>query len=64
MKDHFHDVCNCPWCHYYDTKKPHYCGLPVQLKKKDIPHIKNAVHHCHCVNPNLWHLFDSLEVGR
>lgn len=62
MKDHFHDICNCPECHYYDTEKPHCCGLPGQIRKKDIPHIRNAVHHCHCVNPNLWHFYDSLEV--
>ena len=61
MKDHFHDICNCPECHYYDTEKPYCCSLPEQIKKKDI---RNAVHHCHCVNPNLWHFYDSLEVGR
>ena len=64
MKDHFHDICNCPECHYYDTEKPHCCGLPGQIKKKDIPHIRKAVHYCHCVNPHLWHFYDSLEVGR
>ena len=37
MKDHFHDICNCPECHYYDTEKPYCCSLPEQIKKKDIP---------------------------
>ena len=64
MKGYHADICKCPVCHYYDMDKPHRCGLPGQFKKKDIPHIRNAVHHCHCVNPNLWHFYDSLEVGR
>lgn len=64
MKKHFHDICHSKKCHYYDTDKPHRCGLPRHLRKKDIPHIRYAIHSCHCVNPNLWHLFDSLEVKR
>lgn len=61
MKDHFTDICNCPECHYYDTERPHCCGLPGQIKKKDIPHIREAVRCCHCASPHLWEFFDSLE---
>ena len=62
MSDYLPEICNCPECHYYDIFSPHCCGLPERLTAEDGPHIRNAVSFCRCVNPDLWRLYESLEV--
>lgn len=64
MKDNFLDICNCPECSYFDMDKAHCCGLPEQITERDVPHIREAVRTCHCVNPCLWELYESMEAGQ
>jgi len=64
MEDIWLDICNCPDCHYFDIDADHCCRLPEQITGQDIPHIREAVCCCRCVNPRLWEFFESLEVAR
>ena len=63
MKDYFIDICNCPECHYYGMNKPHCCGLPEKISDRDMPHIREAVRTCHCVNLRLLELCERMEAG-
>ena len=63
ISDYSADICNCPECSYFDMDKAHCCGLPERITARDVPHIKDTIQSCLCVNPTLWRHYESLGVG-
>ena len=64
ISDYSADICNCPECSYFDMDKAHCCGLPDKITENDIPHIRETVRCCHCVNLRLWELYERWEAAR